>query len=56
MGIMDAMISSIIQVISGLLGFALLFGGAQQAAFGSGTFGTIVALIGIVLILFASKL
>lgn len=56
MGIIDTLFDSIVKVIAGLLGFGMLFGGAQQAAFGSQTIGTIVALVGVVLLVFAARL
>lgn len=56
MGIVDALVSSTIQVIAVLAGFGLFIGGSQQAAFGSGTLGTIVALVGVILLVFAARM
>lgn len=56
MGILDTIINSFMVVIAGILGFGMFIGGAQQAAFGNETVGGVTALIGIVLLVFATRL
>lgn len=56
MGLLDKLISSIVAVVAGLLGFGMLVGGAREAAFGSQTVGTIIVVVGIILLVFATKL
>lgn len=56
MGIVDTLINSIVQVVAGILGFVLFVAGGQQAAFGSGIIGPIMAFIGVVLLVFAAKM
>lgn len=56
MGIVDALVASVVKVISGLLGFGLFLAGGQQATFGSETIGVIMALIGIIFLVFAARL
>lgn len=55
MSLMSALVESIVSVIAGLLGFALLVGGGQLAAGGSSGSGILIFLIGMVLIVFAVK-
>ncbi len=55
MGLFSKLVESIVAVIAGLLGFGFLVAGGQQAAYGGGISGTIIVLIGIVLLLFAAK-
>jgi len=55
MGLTDTLIQSVVKVVSGLLGFGFFLGGGQQAAFGSETVGTVRALVGLVLMVFAAK-
>lgn len=56
MGIIDTLFDSAVKVIAGILGFVMLLSGAQQAAFGSSTVGTVVGLLGIILLVFATRL
>ncbi len=55
MGLLDKLVASVVTVVAGLLGFGLLMAGGQQAAFGSDGLGTGMALVGIVLLVFAAK-
>lgn len=55
MGFVDTLVNSVVQLVAGLLGFGMLISGAQQSAYGSQTVGTIVFLLGIVLIIFAAR-
>lgn len=56
MGITNTLVNSTVKVIAGLLGFAIFMAGGQQAMYGSDTVGTIMALVGIILMVFAAKL
>lgn len=56
MGFIDALVASAVKVVSGILGFGLFLAGGQQATFGSEAVGTLMALIGIVLLVFAARL
>lgn len=56
MGILNTLINSTVSVLAGLLGFGLLLYGSQQVAYGSNGIGTFVAILGIILLVFASKL
>lgn len=56
MGLLNTLFNSAVAVFAGLLGFGLLFAGSQQAATGSGGMGTVVAIVGIILLVFATKL
>lgn len=55
MGIVDALVNSTIKVIAGLLGLGFFLGGGQQAA-SNGTVGTIMILVGVILLVFAARL
>ncbi|WP_256403872.1 hypothetical protein [Halorubrum salinum] len=55
MGLFDKFVESIVAVIAGLLGFGFLVAGGQQAAYDGGIGGTIMVVIGIVLLVFAAK-
>lgn len=55
MGLVDTLVSSIVQVVAGILGFVLFIVGGQQAAFGSNAIGMVIALVGVILLVFAAK-
>ena len=56
MGLLNMLFNSAVAVLAGLFGFALLVTGSQQAATGSSGMGTVVALVGIILLVFATRL
>lgn len=54
MGLIDQLLASAVAVIAGLLGFGMLFSGAVYTS-SNETVGVIVALVGIVLLVFAKR-
>ncbi|MFC4553592.1 MULTISPECIES: hypothetical protein [Halorussus] len=56
MGIVGTLKTSIVKVVAGLLGFGVLMAGGREVTFGSEPVGTVMVLIGIVLLVFAAKL
>jgi hypothetical protein len=56
MGIIDTLVNSAVTVFAFILGFGLLMTGGQQAATGSGGMGTVIALVGIILLVFGARL
>lgn len=55
MGLINKFVASIVTVVAGLLGFGLLMAGSKQAAFGSNALGMGIAVVGIILLVFAAK-
>lgn len=56
MSIANTLINSAVSVLSGLFGFGLFITGGQQAASNHPIIGSLVALFGIILMVFAVKL
>lgn len=56
MGIVDTLVESGVKVIAGLFGFGMLIAGAQMSSLNGNDIGIVVALVGIVLLVFAVRL
>lgn len=55
MGVVDTIFNSIVVVVAGLLGISLMVAGGREAALGSQSVGTVMFILGIVSIVFATR-